>query len=67
MELALPTGWPVGQTTSTAHPALAKAIASRAVGTQLKVVATKIFGCAFAQWSLCVNFVFSSKRMKKES
>jgi len=42
--LIFPSGWPGGQTTSTVHPALANAIASRAVGYQRNVVATKTLG-----------------------
>ena len=47
--VVLASGWPGGQTTSTVQPALAKAIASRAVGYQRNVVTTKTLGFTVRQ------------------
>src|SRR5271166_1883818 len=50
--LVLSSGCRGGQTAPTVHPALAKAIASRAVGNQRSVVATKTVGFNFVPSSL---------------
>src|SRR5450755_1375652 len=49
--LVLSTGWPAGQITSTAHPALARAITRRAVENHRLVVATKTVGFTLVQAS----------------